>query len=530
MQGFGEDPEILEAASCRDVFNHPAKALWIQPNPPYLMCHNNPTWQEILKKRAKEHIDAGVDAIHIDEMEGIAGHLYLYGLCDFCVNGFRKYLKERFTPQELRDKFGIADIEQFNYRDYLLGKGAVSAVFDPNVEQRAEFVKFQMISRKKQVEELINYAKDYAKSQGKTIKFSGNSYFFSANKQPLAQLLDLFVFENMMFIPRLNGKWIGLYFLAHQFLRRWPVVMFPDIMTLFLLPEDDWQLFIHWLAEATATRSSFMIPYHAYTFGGGEYHIEAEEIAPYTNFFIEQSKKFWDAEPLANIAILYDYRGVLHDYIYEGFATPFYGGGYTHDAFLGTSLALVESHMPFDVVYSGDGELIKKPLKLSELKDFPCVIAPPSSERPSELQELLKRYEAIGGKVVYLDEWPINYWRSPNKKELRAKVIEQVLSANVASIIDTGAGDQLGLVPAATGDSLLLHVINYDYDFSLHDFLPSESFDACISVPEDFDISSKELWLYTFDASPRKIEFEIEDEQVCFTVPSVKIYEILVWE
>jgi len=530
MQGYGEDPDTLRGAACADVFGNPARCLWIQPHMPYLMCHNNPTWQEILKERACEQVDAGVDAIHIDEIEGIGGHLYLYGLCNYCIDGFRRYLKERFTTAELLGRFGIENVEAFDYREYLLSHGAVSVVFDPNAELRAEFVRFQMLSRKEQIADLIQYARDCAKERGREIRFSGNTFFFSANKHPLAQLLDFVVFENTMYLPHLNGKYFGLYLLAKQLFERRPVVMFPDIMIHFLMPEEDWMLYAHWLAEATAMRASFMLPWHAYAFGGNEYHLEAELIAPYTQFFTEHSDEFWGAKRLANVAVLYDYRGALHDYLYQGFAVPFYGGGDTHDAFLGTCLALQEAHVPFDVVYVGDGELVTKSLGLSELRAYDAVVVPPSSDPSPGLDALFERYVASGGIVVRLGDDAMKYWRSPNRKEYRAEVIDQLFSFDVPSILSTDAGDLLGLVPSMTESGLVVHAVNYDYDFSAHGFVPSSGFDVCIDIPAGVDLSSGQLRLFAPGEMPVKIDFEIDGGQACFSVPSVDVYSLLVLE
>ncbi len=532
MQGYGEDPDVLRDAACADVFGNPARCLWIQPNPPYLMCHNNPAWQQILKERACEQIEAGVDAIHIDEIEGIGGHLYLYGLCDYCTDGFRRYLRERFTAVELLERFGIADVDSFDYREYLLIHGAPSVVFDPNPELRAEFVRFQMLSRKEQIGELIRYARECAKRQGRSIRFSGNTFFFSANKQPLAQLLDFVVFENTMYLPHLNGKYIGLYLLAKRFFRRRPVVMFPDIVINFLFSRspDDWRLFAHWLMEATSVGASFLLPYHAYAFGGNEYHLEAERIAPYTMFLKQHANRFWNAELVANIAVLYDYRGALHDYLYQGFAVPFYGGGDTHDAFLGTCLAMQEAHIPFDVIYVGDGELVRMPLDLGDLLEYAAVVVPPSSDPAPELDGLFERYAARGGTVTRLDDAAAKYWRQPNRKEYRTRIVERILSSDIPQPLYTDADDQVGLVLGKTEDSLVLHIVNYDYDFSLHDFVPSDGFDVCVEVPEELDIGSRRLWLFSTGNEPEQIEFDLNGTQACFHIPPIHIYSLAAFD
>lgn len=80
-----KDKNLASESACEDINGKKAKALWIQPDPPFLPCHNNPLWEEFLLKRIKEHIDGQADAIHIDEVEGIGGHLYTAGFCKYCI-------------------------------------------------------------------------------------------------------------------------------------------------------------------------------------------------------------------------------------------------------------------------------------------------------------------------------------------------------------------------------------------------------------------------------------------------------------
>ncbi|HYM10274.1 MAG TPA: beta-galactosidase trimerization domain-containing protein, partial [Bryobacterales bacterium] len=74
----------------------------------YWGCPNNPNWQAALKAMVKTAIGLGLD--------GITG-FYSYRLncaCPYCQKAFRQYLQARFTPQQIRERFGIDNVESYS--------------------------------------------------------------------------------------------------------------------------------------------------------------------------------------------------------------------------------------------------------------------------------------------------------------------------------------------------------------------------------------------------------------------------------
>ena len=68
-------------------------------------CLNNPHWRRVLKAWAKRGIDRGVDGYVIN-------YFYRHNCtCEHCQKGFREYLGGRFTPEQLRERFTIADVK-----------------------------------------------------------------------------------------------------------------------------------------------------------------------------------------------------------------------------------------------------------------------------------------------------------------------------------------------------------------------------------------------------------------------------------
>lgn len=77
----------------------------------FTACLNNPHWRAVLKAWAKRGIERGVDGYMIN-------YFYRHNcLCEHCQKGFRKHLGDRFTAQELRDRFDIADVKTHKFTE-----------------------------------------------------------------------------------------------------------------------------------------------------------------------------------------------------------------------------------------------------------------------------------------------------------------------------------------------------------------------------------------------------------------------------
>ncbi len=77
----------------------------------YWGCLNNPKWRDVLKAWVRVALRRGVDGF-------IGNYLYRHNcLCDHCVQGFRCYLADRFTADELRERFEIVDLEHHEFRE-----------------------------------------------------------------------------------------------------------------------------------------------------------------------------------------------------------------------------------------------------------------------------------------------------------------------------------------------------------------------------------------------------------------------------
>ena len=114
-----ENADLLDAVS-KDILLKPIMVPWLwdhtyEGTPSYFGCTNNPTFREFTRQNVISAMETGADGLHIDDHLGSAGSFWHGGcFCDFCIEGFREFLKD------YRDELERLNIgADFNYRDFL---------------------------------------------------------------------------------------------------------------------------------------------------------------------------------------------------------------------------------------------------------------------------------------------------------------------------------------------------------------------------------------------------------------------------
>jgi hypothetical protein len=110
----------------------------------YWACLNNPGWRQVLKAWIRAGLACGVDGF-------IANYFYRHDChCPHCVTGFRQYLRERFSPKELKQRFGIDHLDTRQF-DEIVGW------HDPaqSTPLRREMLRFSQIANKKAFDEVF---------------------------------------------------------------------------------------------------------------------------------------------------------------------------------------------------------------------------------------------------------------------------------------------------------------------------------------------------------------------------------------
>ncbi len=241
-------------------------------------------------------------------------------------------------------------------------------------------------SRLSYLKTLIGQAKEEG---GSNLAIAGNAYQFGPSYQPILPLLDI-VFSELPEATLPEGKQAGLYLLAKAIVGPKPVVGFPDIFTLAKLSPQDYGLWRHWLAEALSAGGTLMLPYKAFTMGGGTFTLPAAEIAPYTRFLRTHPEVYTaEVKSLARVAVLYDLSSTLFNWdAWQGY--------------LSLTKALQENHIPYDVLFLGDGELVTRGVSREDLQRYSAVLLP-SLHKGLAAEESLSAYAASGGKILRVE-------------------------------------------------------------------------------------------------------------------------------
>lgn len=504
----GLDQALLEAGACRgndgsiiyyDVGSDKLRIAY--------MDHNAPPWQNYLENMVKEHIAGGVDGILIDGLQGPAVSVFYGG--DFSretMAAFRNHLARKFSREELLARFGISDILSFDYGRHLAAKGIKNAYNDNNQELRREYLRFMYDSRRSFLKALIRQAKEEG---GSNLAIAGNAYQFGPSYQPILPLLDI-VFSELPEATLPGGKQAGLYLLAKSIVGHKPVVGFLDTAALAKLSPQDHALWRHWLAEAASAGCTLLLPYEAFTMGAGSFTLPAAEIAPYTRF-IQAHPEVYTAEKksLARVAILYDLASTLWDRnAWQGY--------------LDLTKILEERHFPYDVLFLGDGELATEMVLPEELQRYAAILLPPL-HKAQAAEEGLAAYKAGGGKIIRVEPSSLG------------RLAENLQQMGVRSGLDTDAPPTLSLFPYLTPWGGVVHLVNYDYDYSRHEFRRQTNIRLRLSLPAGIkaeDVAGLTLKLVTPDAKDQSVEtilpWTLEGGAITFTVPEVYSYSVAV--
>ncbi len=527
------------------------------------ICH--PGFLQWCIDHGKKAIDAGADIIVLDEIQGnsliptfqwssqYTGHP-APGFSDDTIDGFRSYLSETFSDEQLDELFSIDDIATVDLKNRIAQTMHLTynerITVDSLIEAYQTFLDISNFHAKKQ---LILSLREYASQQDKEIVISANSYALGSN-QPFdfwakglifADVLDLFTFENTytavmdQTIPGFyQTKWLAWERLAYAATDA-PAVILVDTKTLQSINEKLFPLFGFsnslgvLCAEAAANKGSF-VNYYFRIFSRERNWRQVERI----HGFVMNQKQFYDvdAKPYANVGILFLYS--------EGMRSHF-------ETYFGCAQALAESHIPFEVVFDGDGLFLNASLTLEDIIDFPVLIIPSLLQVTEEQKTVVRTYVEQGGIALVFDAESIGfpgingemsygqglfyffaediaktYYQNYNLNDLEG--FSTIVSRYADSILSVASNPRRVVITPYLDESeekLMMHVVNYDH-IGFFDFLwPQSNIEVRIKQP---GFSFDSLTLYSLDGSSKTIPFKLQDGEIVFTIPYLKDYVVVV--
>jgi hypothetical protein len=409
----------LEDMACRDAQGKPVA---VGDQKMLLMCTNNPRWQQWELDFGKRGIDAGADMLLLDtpmSASFISGFLKA-GFCPFCMANFERYLNAKFTPEQLRERFGL---ETFDAEAVVARLAPLQDLADParrpfNHTSRDDLLFREFIYCQEQAsfdtrKALVDALRAYAKAQGRQIALATNASDLGTvnpgghwiRALMFADLFDLFVYEqnaepagmpsdDAAKYPR--GRWAAYHKLAYAiYHRRSPAVIHAGAMGRLILPVMKNRSSINtWMevqsAEAYAANGAY-VQYYIEPRAGWRLFLDKcwKDSARHAAFVLDHRDLFdgplRSGSPLA-ILFLYNERGRTIPAVCP--------------SYLGFAQALTEGNYPFDVVFAGDGHYVRDRLSSQDLAPYRAIIVPSPLAPTDGQKRVVEAFLKAGGTVV----------------------------------------------------------------------------------------------------------------------------------
>ncbi|WP_299895951.1 T9SS type A sorting domain-containing protein [uncultured Aquimarina sp.] len=373
------------------------------------MSHQGPDFLEWLKYQVDRMTLAPVTHMMFDSQTSATRTLHWLG-GDFSVhsmNGFRAYMKDKYTTQQLMDQ-GINNIDNFNYRQFLINRGFTLQTYrnransiNGNIPLYKDFVYFQRQSLNDTMEELFDYID--------TIRPGIDIGATTNVVEPRG-----FVFSDRL--TYLAGEYGHphdpatspsteplLHYKAAEALDKTLIYFpYPDAFQALYNRNSPRQARA-WIAQAYATGSIFTIPGRVWIGGSNTWDTGWENFADLYAFVHDHSDLFDDYQAVSNVALAYSvYASLL-----EGGMSGSSNARQTLDY-------LVTRNISFDLKIFGDPDQPISP-SASELSQYDVVV------HDSDIQYLTTEQNSTinssgtnivsmnnSGDILGLTSWKIN--------------------------------------------------------------------------------------------------------------------------
>jgi hypothetical protein len=398
----------------------------------FVGCTNLHGWQEFTKERIFTAIDWGADGIIIDDYEGssrwTSGVTNGMGgkengpggcFCDACEAGFREYLREKYSSDELM-ALGVEDIDTFDYSDFLLERGwtidelgAESRKFQGwdshaqiNVPLYQDYADFQNLEIVRFLQDLKEEALAYAReTYGREISWSINAAELTYGAHKIYAGFD----RNTGGIHQFGYPPRGTE--GYQYRLGFAIFGAPRLRFGFSAPivvgvMNEYQTHNLWLiksAEAYANQGA-LIEYDYIAIEGASDDVahasltnDAEAKNRYNTFYLDHSDifDFTANQSLATTAVLYSSPSVHFDMNRH------------ISSFNGICEILTDLNVQFDPLFIGDGISYPDTLTTQELEQYDLVFLPNVYSLTEHQAQTLLDYMQAGGYVVALGDFAI---------------------------------------------------------------------------------------------------------------------------
>ncbi len=387
------DPQF-EDSICRSLEGEPILVPWLwdhkhkDGHPAYWFCTNSPAYGAYLKHQIENAFAEDAEGLHIDDYAGTVGTRWAGGgcFCRHCMAAFREHLKENF-PREKLAELGIASLDEFDYGEFLRGRGVTAEEFKNRAEGHPEriplsheFIEFQKRAAVAWVAQYRRWAEGVA---GHPLALCVNSAVSGPDNLLIAPVVTFFSGEvhHEADSGKVSARPVWSFKLGDAVDR--PVACTGAGWDWAFVKEHDKPGLVRtWIAQAYAFGHQFMPPVRQWCYtkekGTHWYEPSAEDLAYVCRFVRENAELFDDYEPVAHVGLLYS-NAAFRRYKRQAM-----------DAC--EDLALL--NVPFRLVLAGDDWMDER-LESRDLEDLKALVVTEPTTLDDEQQAVLDRAKAL---------------------------------------------------------------------------------------------------------------------------------------
>jgi hypothetical protein len=524
--------DLIEECVVRDIHGRPCHAHWVEcpdrEHQCFYMDRNNPVWREYLKAVIRIQVDAGVDGIQLDEAELPMG-AFQYGacFCKDCMRGFRAYL-QGLTPSKVDIALDGVDLGTFHYGDWLLAQGYDFKSDRESTPLFGDYYAFQCLSIKKYFAELADYAREYARSQGREIIVSGNFFNLEPMYLALADDVDLVITEMRNTTYR-QPEW---YRYVAAFAGDKDVVVVenpyggvvPELIEL-LGKGRGYDLFRLSLFEAAAMGSNMSVPYGSWMGSVIEDSFYApHELAGEIQAFLADHEHLFARRTVNEVAVVFGVEST-RELIGKADASDNTSNARDESVVVPyrvVTKTLSDAAVPYDVVIWPDGVTAPDRSSAEALLRYSTVILPDVFALTDGQAAAIEGYLAAGGTVVVTDRVAGSLPRHAGVRTARHAVLGELLPHGRQ--VETTVPAAANLQHLADG-SYALHLVNYDYDREADAVRVRTDVPLRVRLPKDREHAT----VVASDGTRTPLEVVREDGAHVVRLGSLGVYAIVVF-
>ena len=404
----------------------------------YRGCINNPKWRTIVTAMASAAIRTGFDGLMVQYPHARGGCA-----CDHCQKAFKAFLSKQYTPEEIREQFGIADLAAHRFETTAPRPGEKTLL---DREARAfsavcvnRFVRRACMLRWVNPDLILSVWAHHRQFLSPDVLFQKemtNTDYWKLMDERLGLPIDSWGlgesyiwYSTPAYQSDLENRLLGDTSLEHRYL----AAMAGD--TPFHVSKYD---YFRWRAQVGEALANGGIAFGNWKGGwsGGDDR-ETPHLKSYFKFIRDHDRLLFPREPAGEVALLF-----MRDALDRGDATWL-------EPFRRSARAMLDGHINFDV-------LIDQKLSPKSLRPYRLVVIPDGASLGKAQDAMLSHFRSSGGKVIEVkDEEP----------------------AAMDGVIRKAAGDALSTFDAPwtvqvsahrqpKAERMVVHFVNYNRDES----------------------------------------------------------------